>query len=99
MTWRIHAVDGMPTNISVGHPALSIMQSIPWLPRNVVQTLLEVRCFPVHSLQGFPERRFTRAGLLITLGVLIGGEIDARKILGHVDGCVGLKYLTGRPLS
>ncbi|EEC15099.1 conserved hypothetical protein [Ixodes scapularis] len=50
MTWRIHAVDGMPTNISVGHPALSIMQSIPWLPRNVVQTLLEVRCFPVHSL-------------------------------------------------
>ncbi|KAM7298902.1 uncharacterized protein ISCGN_019469 [Ixodes scapularis] len=48
MTWRIHAVDGMPTNISVGHPALSIMQSIPWLPRNVVQTLLEVRCFPRH---------------------------------------------------
>ncbi|XP_042149520.1 uncharacterized protein LOC8037422 [Ixodes scapularis] len=45
MTWRIHAVDGMPTNISVGHPALSIMQSIPWLPRNVVQTLLEKAAF------------------------------------------------------
>ncbi|CAN7940286.1 unnamed protein product, partial [Ixodes hexagonus] len=40
MTWMIHSVDGMPTNINVGNPGLCIMYSVPWLPHEAVQNLL-----------------------------------------------------------
>lgn len=42
LTWMIHKVDGMPSSIRVGNSSLCILLSIPWLPREVVPSLLEV---------------------------------------------------------
>ncbi|KAH6924757.1 hypothetical protein HPB50_023792 [Hyalomma asiaticum] len=42
LTWMIHRVDGMPTNIIVGDTAHCILLSIPWLPREEVTKLLKV---------------------------------------------------------
>ncbi|KAL1429429.1 hypothetical protein MTO96_002476 [Rhipicephalus appendiculatus] len=41
LTWMIHRVDGMPTNIIVGDTAHCILLSIPWLPREEVTKLLK----------------------------------------------------------
>ncbi|KAL3225590.1 hypothetical protein MRX96_025734 [Rhipicephalus microplus] len=41
LTWMIHRVDGMPTNIIVGDTAHCILLSISWLPREEVTKLLK----------------------------------------------------------
>ncbi|KAH9366809.1 hypothetical protein HPB48_022098 [Haemaphysalis longicornis] len=41
MTWMIHRVDGMPSNIMVGDTAHCILLSISWLPREEVSKLLK----------------------------------------------------------
>ncbi|XP_077494862.1 sperm-specific sodium:proton exchanger-like [Amblyomma americanum] len=41
LTWMIHRVDGMPSNVIVGDTAQCILLSIPWLPKEEVSKLLK----------------------------------------------------------
>ncbi|XP_064472611.1 sperm-specific sodium:proton exchanger-like isoform X2 [Ornithodoros turicata] len=41
MTWTIHKVDVMPSDIAVGNTLLCILLSIPWLPNDVAPQVLQ----------------------------------------------------------
>ncbi|XP_064472591.1 sperm-specific sodium:proton exchanger-like isoform X2 [Ornithodoros turicata] len=86
LTWMIHKVDGMPCGIRVGNTSLCMLLSVPWLPDDIVQNLLDsyLQCYRKGHIMVFSSHEHDDVSIICSGIVKVHGK--SSKMTCSVDG-------------